>query len=421
MPVVLPTPDAALVARFSSGDENALVALYRQEYDSLLAAAGDHLGTDLAHYRGRVAHKAMLDAWDVHERFQNPSAFSAFLEEAVRQEADVQRRKHAALHHREGRARSHVTVPTVDEAVGALLGALHAPEADHAKAVEEAHAAKRAHAREHVERVAPKPRWAMYVGLSVLVLGGIYGLQRFLDKTGTEVAVDRALKSEGVQTLSSARGQRGTLTLRDGTRATMGSDTRLRVPEPFGTSQRTVELDGTATFAVTPSAEAQALPFSVRAGGAIITATGTAFTVRHYVDDRDSAVVVQVTEGSVTVRARAGGSTHAVKAGEAVRFTRGTVSPLDDVSRDVALAWTRDSLVFDNTPLSVAIPELVRWFALDAVLADSSIAARPVTMRLALSSSGEASQALTRAADLTITFGKNDRIEFRAAPSASRQ
>jgi hypothetical protein len=38
-------------------------------------------------------------------------------------------------------------------------------------------------------------------------------------------------------------------------------------------------------------------------------------------------------------------------------------------------------------------------------------------MRIALNSSGEATKALTKAADLVINFGKDDRIEFSGAPA----
>jgi transmembrane sensor len=417
MSIVLPTPEPGVVARFASGDENALVTLYRQEYDSLLAAAGEVLGHELAHFRGRVAHKSMLDSWQVRERFASPVAFSAFLEEAVRQEADIQRRKHAALHRREGQGQAHLTVPTVDEAVQTLLDELHAPAIDHQKAAEEARAVKRAHTMEHVERVAEKPRWLLYGGIGVVAVVAIIGAQRFLDKAGTEVAVDRALKGDDVQNLSSNKGQRGTLTLRDGTKVTMGSETRMRVPAEFSTTQRTLELEGTATFVVTPSANPQTPAFAVRAGTITVTATGTVFTVRNYAEDQ--AVVVQVTEGSVELKDRTTDAVQAVKAGDAVRFANGAVSPLEGVARDVALAWTRDSIVFDNAPLKTVIPELVRWFGLNAVLVDESAGDRPVSMRLALNSSGEATQALTKAANLTLSFGKDDRLEFSAAPEAA--
>lgn len=73
MSVVLPTPEAAVVARFVAGDESALVARYRQQKDSLLSAAAETLGPELAHFRSRVAHQAMLDTWHARERFPNPS------------------------------------------------------------------------------------------------------------------------------------------------------------------------------------------------------------------------------------------------------------------------------------------------------------------------------------------------------------
>ena len=72
------------------------------------------------------------------------------------------------------------------------------------------------------------------------------------------------------------------MTLRDGTKATMGSESVLRIPSEFATTQRTVLIEGTATFAVTPDTSAKALAFAVRAGNATVTAKGTNFTVRYY-------------------------------------------------------------------------------------------------------------------------------------------
>lgn len=416
MSVVMPTPDAGVVSRFVAGDENALVALYRQEYDSLLSAAAESLGAELAHFRGRVAHKAILDAWHVRERFQNPIAFSSYLEEAVHWESEHQRRRHASLRHREGTAtRHHVDVPSVDDAVRQLMETLHAPESDHEQAAQEARAMQRAHAKEHVERVARKPRWMLYGAVAVIVAVGIIGAQRMLDSAGSEVAVDRALKSDDVQHLSSNKAQRGTLTLRDGTRATLGSETRLTVPDEFPVSQRTVQIEGTATFRVPPSSDLRAIPFSVRAGSLSVTARGTAFTVRNYAED--PGIVIHVTEGSVIVRDRSSDATRTVNAGETVRFAGGTFATLDGVARDVAVAWTRDSIVFDQEPLRRVVPELVRWYGINAALIDESAGDRPVSMRIALNSSGEATKALTNAANLVITFGKDDRIEFSGAPA----
>jgi transmembrane sensor len=416
MAVVLPLPDAALVDRFAHGDENALIALYRQEYDGLLAMAKETLGPELAAYRGKIAHAAMLDTWAARERFESPLAVSAFLEEAVKQEAHAQQRKHAALHHRPGAtSSSHLSVPDVDSAVRALMDALHTP-VDHDAALREARDAQRLHAREHVERVVERPRWMLYAGLALVATVIIFFGQRMLDVMSRESALDAALRADDTQVLSSGNGQRGSLTLRDGTRAALGSGTRLRVPAAFGNTQRTIELEGTATFTPTPAASnSRGLPFAVRTGALTLTAQGTVFSVRHFPDESGS--VLSVAEGAVEVRHRANGSTHRVEAGQAVRFTEaGVITPLDPMGRDLALAWTRDSIVFNATPLRLVVPELLRWYGMNAIIADSSLLDRPVTMRIPLTSSGEATDALTRAAGLAIQFGKNDRIEFVAVP-----
>jgi len=411
MAAVLPTPDPTLVARFAGGDESALTALYRQEYDRLLEASGAALGADLAHFRGRVAEKATIDAWEARSRFENPVALVAYLDEAVKQEAALQRRKHASLHRTDSQTASHVAVLDVEDAVPQLLASLHGPAVDHDALRAEARDLQKAHTRERVQRVGGRPKWIVPTLIGVGVLAVMFVGQRVLEKAGVEAAVDRALKADGGQTLSAQKGQRGSLTLRDGTKAAIGSDSKLHIPEAFATTVRTIALEGTATFTVTPSTDPTATPFAVRAGDATFTATGTVFTVRHFADDQ--VIFLQVTDGTVQVKDREHGTTQEVKAGSAIRIgPDGAMTPLTGGALDGAMAWTRDSLVFDNQPLKTVIPELVRWFGLNAALVDESIGDRPVTMRVALSSSGDATKVLTQAANLTIQFGKDDRIEF---------
>ena len=425
MSVVLPTPNAALVAKMAAGDQGALTTLYRELYDGLAQRAAEVLPADLGHFRGRVAERAMLNAWQARARFQTPVSLVDFLDEMVKQESDVQKRKHASLHRREGQgANAHVEVPSVDEAVAKLKEAL-AP-VDHEKAMAEAREMKKAHAKEHVARVGGRPKWILPTVLGAVAVVAIIGLQKYLDKAGVDASIDRALKSDGVQTLSAGKGQRGSLTLRDGTKAAIGSDSKLRVPEEFATAkQRTIALEGTATFTPTPPGSGpDALPFSVRAGNATFTASGGVFTVRSYAED--NAVTLDVKEGTVQVKDRESGKTQDVAAGSAIKFAGGAITPLEGVARDVAMAWTRDSLVFDNQPLKVVLPELVRWFSLNAAITDPSVEDRPVSMRVALSSSGDATKALTAAANLAIQFGKDDRIEFNdgakaAAPAPAKK
>src|SRR6266704_1444152 len=95
---------------------------------------------------------------------------------------------------------------------------------------------------------------------------------------------------------ATARGQRGTLQLPDGTRLILAPHSRLRIPADFGRRAREVFLEGEALFTVVHDATR---PFRVRAKGALAEDIGTRFDLRAYPED--SAVAVAVAEGAVAL------------------------------------------------------------------------------------------------------------------------
>ncbi len=101
----------------------------------------------------------------------------------------------------------------------------------------------------------------------------------------------------GAREVVTARGQRATVELRDGSQVTLGADSRLTIPADFGGTTRTVTLDGEAYFVVTPDARR---PFDVRSGFAVTRVLGTRFGVLGR-SDRD-AVEVIVASGKVALR-----------------------------------------------------------------------------------------------------------------------
>jgi transmembrane sensor len=164
-------------------------------------------------------------------------------------------------------------------------------------------------------------------------------------------------------------------------------------------------------------APGKATEFVVRAGNAFITATGTQFTVRAF--DDDSSVVVAVDEGSVSVRAKDQRTATALAAGKSLRMARdGSVTPIDDAARALALAWVHDTLVFADAPVKVVLPELIRWFDLKAKIADPALGARRVSMRVGLQSSGEALKVLAAAANLSVGFDTEDHVVLTDATAA---
>lgn len=403
---------APSVSPISAADELELTQMYRQRYGELIAEAKEALGGELEHYSGKIAQQAMLDAWARRSEFTVPGAFDGALHDAIRAAAAVQRQKHAALHQRGGARVPHVAPLSTDQAVAQLVAVLHEAPIDHEAAVRASREASKHHAAEHVQHVARERSWKGPAIAVVVIAAAIVGGSKMLSGAGEEIAVKKAIAAEDARTLSAARGQRGNVDLADGTKARIGSDSRLRMPRAFGTTMRTAEVEGTVTFTV---AAGQPLPFTILARNAIVTATGTRFTVRAFPEEQ--SVVVGVDVGSVSVRVKDGGDPTEVTAGQAVRvLPDGKVMPLDVVARDAALAWVRDSLVFTDTPARVVLDELARWFSVSATFADSTLGARPVTMRVGMESSGDATAAFAKAAGLKIGFDKQDKVVFSAAP-----
>ena len=424
MTVDLPIPDAQQFEAFKRGDERALEQIYRSEYAGLLLMAAEKLGDEMSSASSRVAQEAMLDTWQGRAQFDDPAGLVAYLGAAVKDQAAIARRKHAALHHRQGGHPTPVKVaeatPTADESWGNIYSAIHAPVVDHDKLIEEARVAKKHHAAAHVQTVGKKGSWIIPAALVVVAVVAIVFGQRWMQSRGADMAVTRALESNDARTVTSNRGQRGAVTLGDETKAKLGSDSQLKVPKEFGSTFRTVELTGTAHFEV---AKDNPMPFTVRVGNMDVVATGTVFTVRAYPED--STTTVMVSEGSVDVRVRDTKDNHTVSAGDAFRIkSDGSLAPLEGSARDVSFAWARDSLVFENARLDAVVPQLQRWFDMKVGIADPALYDRRVTTRFSLESSAGALAAVANAAGLTTGFGEDDITLFKepeAQPAAKKK
>lgn len=178
---------------------------------------------------------------------------------------------------------------------------------------------------------------------------------------------------------TTARGQRAEVTLIDGTRVWLSTDSQLLVPQSYGATSRTVTLNGEGYFIVQHDSRR---PFRVVAGGSISEDLGTEFDVRAY--PGDSATVVIVESGQVALRVADSSVAHTLS----TQLTRGQMGRIDSrgdvqVSNDVdvagALAWRNGRLAFDERPLREVARELERWYDIDIALGDSVLATTPLT------------------------------------------
>lgn len=167
--------------------------------------------------------------------------------------------------------------------------------------------------------------------------------------------------------LATALGSRRAVTLVDGSRLLLNTDTRMEVD--LGQRRRLVRLDrGEAYFEIAHDA---ARPFVIDAGNSRITVLGTKFAVRRGAEQ----VSVLVTEGRVKVEpinVPAGSAVTTINRNDVLVATRNglLVSRKTDAQVADELSWRQGTLVFDQVTLAQAAAEFNRYNATKLVIAD---------------------------------------------------
>jgi transmembrane sensor len=158
---------------------------------------------------------------------------------------------------------------------------------------------------------------------------------------------------------ATARGERATVELRDGTRVTLAPETELRV----AAIGRQVYLSGEAIFSVTHD---PTRPFRViTPNGITVQDIGTQFDMRAYAADKTVRVVVA--DGSVSLHASAQRVT-LVRGALGIVDSTGTAQVRQGVAVDQYLGWSQGHLTFTNARMADVVPELRRWFDVEVNL-----------------------------------------------------
>lgn len=158
------------------------------------------------------------------------------------------------------------------------------------------------------------------------------------------------LRSDAIAT---SVGEQRILTLEDGSRVHLNTDTRAVVH--YDSSKRRVELaQGEALFEV---AKQSGRPFIVTAGDREIRALGTSFIVRR--EERD--LTVTLVEGKVAVTPASAQKTVMLSPGERVTFSNAEAPRVDHPALDKLTAWQRGQVALDDVPLLEAVAEMNRY------------------------------------------------------------
>ena len=160
------------------------------------------------------------------------------------------------------------------------------------------------------------------------------------------------------------RGGEFCLTLSDGTRVWLNSETSILYPVVFGTKERRVFIQGEAYFEVAKDAKK---PFTVQFMSSSVTVLGTSFNIRAYPEEKQS----QTTLAEGSVRIYSPGSSMLLKPGEQaeVKALSGEMVK-KEVEVKTFTSWKDGRFVFEQEPLENIMRTLERWYDIRVIFRD---------------------------------------------------
>lgn len=176
------------------------------------------------------------------------------------------------------------------------------------------------------------------------------------------------------QDVSTGFGMHTSLTLADGTKVWLNSDSHLHFPLSFDNlDTRKVKLDGEAFFQVAPDKD---FPFVVNAGDLDIRVLGTSFNVSAYADFNELTVALE--EGKVSLLEP--GTTPDK---DLLTMKPNQVATFNRISRKLKLAeendlekysaWREGRLTFYGDNIQTVERKMEKWYNVDIVIADNEI------------------------------------------------
>ncbi|WP_337186989.1 FecR domain-containing protein [Phenylobacterium sp.] len=188
------------------------------------------------------------------------------------------------------------------------------------------------------------------------------------------VVVAPQLSAPQTQTYVTAKGERRTLELADGSTVDMNGGTSLSIT--LARDGRRVMLErGQAVFDVTHEPRR---PFVIAAGDRTVRVVGTQFDVRRL----DGRLSVTVARGAVEVRPAEGaaGRAYRLHPGQRLDHREGVVDERVAAAEPAEVfAWRSGRLVYREQPLSDVVADLNQQFATPIRIEDPALAATPIS------------------------------------------
>lgn len=193
------------------------------------------------------------------------------------------------------------------------------------------------------------------------------GVQLLVSGKGIEYKAGQGSLSRRYNELEVPRKGEFFLLLSDGTKVWVNSETRMRYPVVFDSTERVVELEGEAFFKVHQDL---ARPFRVRMKDlGTVEVTGTSFNVHNYADED----MIRVTLEEGAVRLFAGNESEELEPGEQGYFAPGESLGKKKVNVNLFTDWKNGRFVFKEQSLEDIMQTVARWYDVQVEFANESV------------------------------------------------
>lgn len=410
----IPGLNADLLAKLKSGDLSAFESLFRAAYPAMIAKVRESLDDESA--AARVVERFFPRIFADRASLSTPETFASMMDAGLHEAAVRERSRLAGIRKRDdGGKKATGVAPSADEVWKRVLATIQGPTAE-ALAQASQMKDKLAHqSAGHIKQMTKTTPWYIRLGAAGVLVAVVAGLIFVFQKSGEKGRLQRQIQS-AVKDVKTGTGQRGNVTLDDGSKAMFGAETRVTIPEHFDETHRGVGLEGAAEF--TPKQHAT-LPFQVLSGNVLFTAAGPeTFAVRHFKDD--SAVIVRVKEGSVKVEVQEPNeSEQTLTAGQALLITPdGKTSQPGPNQLNEAFGYIDGTFAIDGKTLKHTLAEIKKWYGTELFLEDTTFGSRVVSVSAPLTSTTDAIKAIETASGLMFGWEGQTMVLKEPSPAA---
>ncbi len=213
------------------------------------------------------------------------------------------------------------------------------------------------------------------------------------------------------------RGQKSQITLIDGTKVWLNSDTKIKYPATFSTKQRDVYLEGEAFFEVSKNAHH---PFVVHTSKLDVKVLGTKFNVKAYRDEEQ--IETSLFEGRVNLIVPETGKKKIQEEkelipGQTLVFNK-SENKLQEgkFPKEEIDGWKNNRLIFKDDTFNNLVKKVERWYDVKVVYDEKLFNDRRLTVELF---EGERFERLMQIISLTLSVDyKYEKGEIILTPKA---